>query len=691
MNGVQVSKRLGLALLLLQLCCANGFAAMLPQPGDRVSGRIELLGKPIPLPPGEWRVASAGFGQAMNENPGPYGAIGGVLLLRPDEERREFLLIHTNALPVQDGWGQPPECTSDEVLFRSVAEQRDRQNGCSFVAAARPGRFARSGLPALAGDPDMARQLPPWALLAGFRVSDRSDVIDMRYGVVPFGPGGAGWFVARDALDGRHRAMVARLGDWGQQARTSAMAALRDPVAQVPPMPAPRIDDTAPAAPPAQEEISTLRLALYKTATYRLPASAITMALAWALSANFYTGLEVTFWQGITHTLVYLGNDLAWEWPASVPPESFGGGRPAVPPRQAAIPPPIAIAAAGNDVPLPAGALANRLRPAAFAVDGKQVPLPEGRWTILAGDRAQDATGTILGRIEDGHLLGLAVIHTNPNRLAAIFGTSPDCSRADVAFAAIRYDTPEDGYCAYGKRVFLDQGGKADPLWTKARERLAADGVSLPRAMLMVGGRARTRENFLDARYYFAPPRTMSGAGREDSWLTLDPVAALQAWGDLAQPSIELGVRGRLPASGAELPWPWQADTVKAGLLWQAHVPLEELAAAGALDGPALGRQLAEADAAMAARERQRWSLWTRSAYKVATYKAASWVDAFMVSWIVTASPAQGAGLVVGGSVIRPMFAYANEILWAHSGVGKAPASLVPVGFPEIGRDQPPG
>jgi hypothetical protein len=202
--------------------------------------------------------------------------------------------------------------------------------------------------------------------------------------------------------------------------------------------------------------------------------------------------------------------------------------------------------------------------------------------------------------------------------------------------------------------------------------------------MMMTGARARTRENFIDARYYFAPLQT----GRDDAWMTPDPVAALQAWADLAQRGLELGVRGRLPAADAELPSPWDRNAVRSALIDQAHAQLVDLAAEGALDEAGLKQQLAAADVALAEREQQRWSLWKRSGYKVATYKVASWIDALAVSWLVTGSATQTLGISVAGSAIRPMLAYANEIGWAHSGIGKAPASLVPVDFPEIGRDR---
>src|SRR5689334_18185942 len=127
-HGNSVIARLFLCLLLLQLAVSVGRAASLPEIGTRLSGSVELFDRTVPLPPGPWQVASAGFGRTDGHDPGPYGAIGGVLLVRPDEGAGEFLLIHTNALPVRDGWGQPSECADDEALLQQVSEARDRHN-----------------------------------------------------------------------------------------------------------------------------------------------------------------------------------------------------------------------------------------------------------------------------------------------------------------------------------------------------------------------------------------------------------------------------------------------------------------------------------------------------------------------------------------------------------------------------------
>jgi hypothetical protein len=71
-------------VLLLCLAALPDAAAetMLPPVGATARGRIELFGKRIPLPPGEWRVAAGSFGYVTGEDHGPYGTIGNVLLIR---------------------------------------------------------------------------------------------------------------------------------------------------------------------------------------------------------------------------------------------------------------------------------------------------------------------------------------------------------------------------------------------------------------------------------------------------------------------------------------------------------------------------------------------------------------------------------------------------------------------------------
>ena len=661
---------------------ALGQDLSLPTTGQPVSGHIELFGKRIPLPPGPWQVMSAGYGQVSDVQPGPYGTIGGVLLTRQDKrDGGEYLLIHTNALPTRDGWGLPLECGSDRALFSSVAEQRNRHSGCSFVIATRRPWLLQSGLPALGTPPSVVRiagppeagstlqALPDWALVAGLRVSDRRDVLDIRYGVAPDGPNAAGWFVPAAELSGSHRAVVAQLGEWAQQVRQTAIASLRVPAEQVAPVPDPWPHGKTQGVNGSGEQISAVRLAAYKLATYRVMSSTRVALVSYALTGDWYTSLVMTFWQGFTHSGIYLTNELLWEWPAQPPTMRFAAA-PLAPGANRAT----AIATASR---APADMAQDAGKPVPV-VDGKHVPLPEGQWNEIARRTSPGVTETAFAQIDGGRLRGLVIVHTNPAPTATIAGTSDECGRTDIGFAVIRYDTPDDGFCTYGKHVRPAQPSEGEVLWARIAARLAADGVTTPPRMAMTGARARTRQNFLDVRYYFAADQDAA-----------DSMAAMREWSDLVQEPLELGVRGRLPASLAVLPSPWRTDAVGEALAAETPIRLAQLATAGAMDEAVLRAQLGMAEAAAAEREQQRWSLWTRSAYKVVTYRMAAYIDGVVVAWLVTADPALGLAFSTINTFITPVLLYANEIGWAAAGVGgKAPASLQPLNFPEIGPDE---
>ncbi|MEJ0018469.1 MAG: hypothetical protein WDN25_18295 [Acetobacteraceae bacterium] len=677
-------RRLLLSMILLPLLCGAAGAVSLPPVGQRVTATIELFGRTVPLPPGAWQVASTGYGRVTGSDPGPYGTIGGVLLIRPDSQSSEFLLLHTNLLPVRGGWGQPSECTDDKALFQSVGEPRNLQNACSFVLPLRRAQLLHSGLPAIASIADAARlddMLPSWALVSGFRVSDRRDMLDIRYGIAPRRPEPGAWFADQPPTLPAYRSVVRELGDWAQAARKAAQASLRDPATQVAALPPVTLGMRDVARDAAQEQISALQLGLYKLATYRVPSTAFGLAVSTIAVGNIYFGAWITLWQSLTHSAVFLGNELAWEWPTATPVMRLVGtpASPPVPVARRAVPAAdddSLVQLAANSATLPAGTMPLRGR---YPVDGKQVPLPAGRWTVLHSTANGGFTGTVLGRLDGHDLLGLVVIHSNIEQTPGILGPSAECGRGDIAFAVTRYDTPEDGFCVYGKRVMPmasdERALRDNRLWAEAAQKLADQGIGVPAHLLMVGARARTQRNFIDARYYFA-----LGAD--------DPDTALRAWADLVQEPMEQGVRGRLPGDAEPLPWPWEMAAVQAATVAQGRATLLDLRAAGIIPQAELERQLAVADAAMADREQQRLSLWGRSFLKVATYRVAAYLDGAAVQMFFTGSPVQGVAVATVHAVAKPLLAYGNEIYWAQSAHGKAPAALLTANFPEIGSDR---
>ena len=109
---------LGLCVLTLAFLVPAQLGVAQPAPVAPISAQpvrdhIVLNGKRLPLPPGEWTRLSQGFGRVQGAWPGAYGTIEAVLLAEIKDLRIESLvLLQTNALPVEGGWGIPEACAS---------------------------------------------------------------------------------------------------------------------------------------------------------------------------------------------------------------------------------------------------------------------------------------------------------------------------------------------------------------------------------------------------------------------------------------------------------------------------------------------------------------------------------------------------------------------------------------------------
>jgi uncharacterized membrane protein len=271
-------------------------------------------------------VAGAGLGRATGAAPVGYGAILGVLLVRPQGMAADgFVAIHTNLLPVRDGWGQPSDCVARDALFTSAAEPRDRHMGCGYLRAVAAGDPGLAALPAFAAARaagfEATAALPPVLLLAGLRVGDRGDMVDIRYGILPPATE-AGLLDWSSGANPAQAATIDRLGRWTNLARSIAERRLLSEAVPVPPLPAP-LD----GAPEVAADLPAWQLGLYKLASYRVASTTTSFILATALSGSAATGAVVAFWQGITHSAVFYGNEMAWEWPRRLPVTDLAAGR----------------------------------------------------------------------------------------------------------------------------------------------------------------------------------------------------------------------------------------------------------------------------------------------------------------------------------------------------------------------------
>ena len=667
------SHLLGLLLLAI-LTALPARADDLPAVGAVLTGSVPILGKQVPLPDGQWRVVSRGFGQINGHDPGPYGAIGGVLLVRPTPDAdRSFVLVHTNALPVREGWGSSPVCDDKANLFNANTEPHDLHHGCGFVTFQRDPARRLGPLPALQS-PEAAAALPPWALIAGAQTSDRRDIIDIRLGIAPAQPDPSAWpgmtAETTNKLDNKHQDVLRRLADWAMLARQTAEAMMRGPAAQAAALPYPDLESARKPVTVSPEEMTAVGRAAWKFASYRILNTATSFVLATYVTGNVAAGGLVTAWNIITHSMVFLTNELVWEWPTPVPAMALvaSGSAPAAAPSAAALPP-------------------------TYDLGGKKVPLPPGTWTALVRRDSDNIAAVVLAQRDGRTLTGLVIARTNIAPTSNIIGTAPDCGRWDLYFAVTRFDTPRDGYCTYAKRIVpqLPPPANETNLWHMAADRLTGDAVTLPPAMFEVGARARTREHFLDVRYYFANEADVSTwPGKADT----DPatqarVDSLRAWADLLQEPMERGLRAQAPVGGVALPAPMPIAAVDAALSRQIRAPLHYLRAAGAIDEAAYESQLKRAERDALFREQQRWSLWTRSLVKVATYRAGAYLDTIATTWVVLGNVGQAFSLANLNAVVKPVVAYGNEVGWAAVGIGRPREALLSASFGDIGPDRP--
>ena len=186
---------LGLGLALWMLGCALAGPALaaavdpLPAPGTRFQTVVEIAHKQVPLPPGVWQVAGGGDEVLVDTHPGAYGVVEDLVLVKLEGRTvGSFIVIHANALPVDHGWGTSSECAGPTTPLTRIYEDAGTNLFCAFggpVALRRdgatPGFWLQTRRLARAHN----WTLPDQWLMAGFRISDRHDVLEVRYHYQP--------------------------------------------------------------------------------------------------------------------------------------------------------------------------------------------------------------------------------------------------------------------------------------------------------------------------------------------------------------------------------------------------------------------------------------------------------------------------------------------------------------------------
>jgi hypothetical protein len=127
-----------LAALVLGACANQLSSTTIPQPGAKYVDVLPIAGSQVPLPPGEWEVASAGLDRAGFGSAGSYAGqpeIGRAILLQIKDDRVAGAVSVRRSLgAAQFGWQRPAECDRMDVYFiRSDKSYNNRDTECYWV------------------------------------------------------------------------------------------------------------------------------------------------------------------------------------------------------------------------------------------------------------------------------------------------------------------------------------------------------------------------------------------------------------------------------------------------------------------------------------------------------------------------------------------------------------------------------
>jgi uncharacterized membrane protein len=347
------------ALALLTGAILMPSAASALSVGDTVSGRFELGEKQIPLPAGKWTVAGLGNQNFSMPEVGAFGTIrSAVLLMTRESSVVAVLEVNANALPSTDGWGRTKACAPAENQLMLIDRYRTGwETSCQFLRATRfdagtAGPEAWEKARAFAVKEKLA--MPQVWLTAGFRVSDRHDLIDARYHINPtllLGPAAlqltqlSDWTGEAAKADPLRQGAVRAVAAWGSGFDAWVERGLRNRMAEDPgPLPElvaatpsyadlklreldrlhqeGRIDDAAYKAqverakaevPEFKPNTSLLSNSVRKNISFRSIGTIVDYGIAYLVTANSAVSWGIALTLNATDSVWFVLNDQYWD------------------------------------------------------------------------------------------------------------------------------------------------------------------------------------------------------------------------------------------------------------------------------------------------------------------------------------------------------------------------------------------
>lgn len=259
-----------------------------------VRGEFAIDGKQIPLPAGDWVLA----GRAAHTPDGLNGtdAVTSIGLLRLRDGRAEAAVLVQVASPgASTVWGQAPGCERTDLPFAKVRYGSDHDGACAWVATATPGDPAATD-PAWIATVEEARRRS-WAMpsswaMAGFRISDPRDAVQVRYAFAaePVPPDAAWVETAWNRIDlgfrNRLSGMATPIPDW--RAKRATVVA-------------------------ETESEGGLSRTIWKTITFRGLVTTLDFSANYVALGNAAAAAGLSAFGFVIGPFVYLGHEMAWE------------------------------------------------------------------------------------------------------------------------------------------------------------------------------------------------------------------------------------------------------------------------------------------------------------------------------------------------------------------------------------------
>ncbi|CAO3363093.1 DUF2061 domain-containing protein [Azospirillum melinis] len=300
-------------ILLITTLLAISAPSLAATEGEVIRNGIDVDGKLVPLPVGEWKLVSQTVSQS--------GALNSLTMFRLSGDAvTAAALVQTAGAGSSTAWGKAPACERSDLPLARVRYASDHDGSCAWTAlvnrgAPKPASTADSTLDpswlaALATAENNRWRMPSSWSVVGLRVSDPRDAIQIRYAFAikdNFAqPPDQAWVdIAWEQVELGFRRRIdgsTPLPDWQGPRPAAAMAT------------------------PANGDTDTLiGRAVWKTVTFRTIVTTLDFSSNYVALGNAASAAALSAFGFVIGPFVYLGHEMAWSYFGEAMPVDLPG------------------------------------------------------------------------------------------------------------------------------------------------------------------------------------------------------------------------------------------------------------------------------------------------------------------------------------------------------------------------------